>query len=49
MSKITQELLNELELFDSATVQNAGVIIKGYTEANNDYTNPDISRQVKIK
>ena len=49
MVKITQELLSELELFDSATVQNAGVIIKGYTKASNDYTNPDISRQVKIK
>ena len=49
MVKITQELLSELELFDSATVQNAGVIIKGYTEASNDYTNPDISRHVKIK
>ena len=49
MVNITQELLNELELFDSATVQNAGVIIKGYTEASSDYKNPDISRQVKIK
>ena len=49
MKKITLELLSELEKFDSATIQNAGVLVKGFTKSNSDYTNPDLSRMVKKK
>lgn len=39
-------LLDALASFDSATVQNAAILVRGYVEADQDYTGPDLHQYV---
>ncbi|MEZ5277255.1 MAG: RraA family protein [Opitutaceae bacterium] len=41
-------LLTELAAFDSATVQNAAILVRGYVHADEDYTGPDLQQYVAI-
>ena len=34
--------INDYKEFDSATVQNAMILVRGYVDANTDYTSPDL-------
>ena len=36
------KLINDFKEFDSATVQNAMILVRGYVDANIDYTSPDL-------
>ncbi|MDP7612530.1 MAG: hypothetical protein QF908_00930 [Dehalococcoidia bacterium] len=49
MVEIHRKTLSALELFDSATVQNALITLQGYVEANIDYTDPSIHRMIDSK
>ena len=49
MVETHRKTLSALELFDSATVQNALIILQGYVEANLDYTDPSIHRMIDSK
>lgn len=41
-------LLTELAAFDSATVQNAAILVRGYVHADEDYSGPDLLHYVAI-
>ena len=41
---ITAKQITQLESYDSATVQNAAVLVQGFVDAAGDYTDPSISR-----
>ena len=49
MVETHRKTLSALELFDSATVQNALIILQGYVESNIDYTDPSIHRMIDSK
>ena len=36
------KLINDFKKYDSATVQNAMILVRGYVDANEDYTSPDL-------
>lgn len=36
------KLINDFKEYDSATVQNAMILVRGYVDANFDYTSPDL-------
>ena len=36
------KIINDYKEFDSATVQNAMILVRGYVDANTDYTSPDL-------
>ena len=44
MGNIDISILNDLTAFDSATVQNAAIRIRGYIPANQDYSSPTLKR-----
>jgi regulator of RNase E activity RraA len=39
-------ILEALSAFDSATVQNAAILVRGYVDADQDYTGPDLHQYV---
>ncbi|MFL2664394.1 MAG: hypothetical protein ACJ0G8_00285 [Dehalococcoidia bacterium] len=43
---VDDSVLNELSTFDSATVQNAAILVKGYSNHSNDYTGPGLNQYV---
>ena len=42
MKTIDQSILDTLAEYDSATVQNAGILVRGHINANDDYTDPSV-------
>ena len=46
MKTIDQSILDTLAEYDSATVQNAGILVRGYVQANDDYTDPSIREYI---
>jgi regulator of RNase E activity RraA len=42
MKTVDQSVLDALAEYDSATVQNAGILVRGYVHADDDYTDPDL-------
>ncbi|HJO57417.1 MAG TPA: RraA family protein [Nitrospinaceae bacterium] len=46
MKTVNQSVLDTLAEYDSATVQNAGILVRGYIHEDNDYTDPDIREYV---
>ena len=46
MKTIDQSILDALAEYDSATVQNAGILVRGYIPENDDYTGPDIREYI---
>lgn len=43
---IAPELIDALARYDSATVQNAGILVRGYVDAAGDYSAPGLDRMV---
>lgn len=46
MKTVDQSILDTLAEYDSATVQNAGILVRGYIPEDEDYTDPDIREYV---
>jgi regulator of RNase E activity RraA len=46
MKTIDQSILDTLAEYDSATVQNAGILVRGYVHADDDYTDPSIQEYI---
>lgn len=46
LSTVDQSILQALGSYDSATVQNAAILVQGFTPAEHDYTNPDLRRML---
>ena len=46
MKTIDQSILDTLAEYDSATVQNAGILVRGYVHANDDYTDPSVREYI---
>jgi len=46
METVPQPVLDALAEYDSATVQNAGILVRGYTHEDEDYTNPSIREYI---
>jgi regulator of RNase E activity RraA len=46
MKTINQSILDTLAEYDSATVQNAGILVRGYVNANDDYTDPSVREYI---
>jgi 4-hydroxy-4-methyl-2-oxoglutarate aldolase len=44
LSTVDPSILKVFGGYDSATVQNAAILVQGYTPAEHDYTNPDLRR-----
>ncbi len=42
MANADESILKELAKFDSATVQNAAILVRGYVPAEQDYTGPQL-------
>lgn len=42
MLTVDQAVLEQLAQYDSATVQNAGILVRGYVPAKQDYTGPEL-------
>lgn len=45
-SRVDLSILETLGRYDSATVQNAAILVQGYTPADQDYTGPDLRRML---
>ncbi len=43
---LNQSILDALASFDSATVQNAAILVRGYVDTDQDYTGPDLHQYV---
>jgi regulator of RNase E activity RraA len=46
MKTVDQSILDSLAEYDSATVQNAGILVRGYIHENDDYTDPSIREYI---
>jgi len=46
ISKVDPSILEGLATYDSATVQNAAILVRGYVPAHEDYTGPDLRQFV---
>jgi regulator of RNase E activity RraA len=46
MKTIDQSILDALAEYDSATVQNAGILVRGYVHEDDDYTDPSIREYI---
>ncbi len=46
MKTVNQSSLDTLAEYDSATVQNAGILVRGYIHADDDYTDPSICEYI---
>ena len=46
---ITAKQITQLESYDSATVQNAAVLVQGFVDAAGDYTDPSILRYTETR
>lgn len=46
MKTIDKSILDTLAEYDSATVQNAGILVRGYIHADDDYTDPSIQEYI---
>jgi len=46
MKTVDQSILDTLAEYDSATVQNAGILVRGYIHADDDYTDARVSEYV---
>ena len=46
MKTVNQSILDTLAEYDSATVQNAGILVRGYIHEDNDYTDPSVREYV---
>ena len=46
MKTVDQSVLDTLAEYDSATVQNAGILVRGYVHEDEDYTDPSIREYV---
>ncbi len=46
MKTIDQSVLDALAQYDSATVQNAGILVRGYVPDDDDYTDPSIREYI---
>ena len=42
MKTIDQSVLDTLAMYDSATVQNAGILVRGYVHEDDDYSGPEL-------
>jgi regulator of RNase E activity RraA len=46
MKTVDQSVLDALAEYDSATVQNAGILVRGFIHEDNDYTDPDMREYI---
>ena len=46
MKTVDQSILDALAEYDSATVQNAGILVRGYVHEDDDYTDPSIREYI---
>jgi regulator of RNase E activity RraA len=46
IKKVDPSILEDLATYDSATVQNAAILVRGYVPAGDDYTGPDLQQYV---
>ena len=46
---ITAKHITQLESYDSATVQNAAILVQGFVDVAGDYTDPSISRYAETR
>ena len=46
MKTVDQSILDSLAEYDSATVQNAGILVRGYVHEDYDYTDPSIREYI---
>jgi regulator of RNase E activity RraA len=46
MKTVDQSILDALAEYDSATVQNAGILVRGYINEDDDYTDPSIREYI---
>lgn len=46
MKTVDQSILDTLAEYDSATVQNAGILVRGYIHEDNDYTDPSVREYI---
>ena len=46
MKTVDQSILDTLAEYDSATVQNAGILVRGYIHEDDDYTDPSIREYI---
>ena len=46
MKTVDQSILDALAEYDSATVQNAGILVRGYIHEDDDYTDPSIREYI---
>lgn len=46
MKTVDQSILQTLAEYDSATVQNAGILVRGYIHEDDDYTDPSIREYI---
>ena len=46
MKTVDQSVLDTLAEYDSATVQNAGILVRGYVNEDDDYTGPSLREYV---
>ena len=46
INKVDTSILEDLASYDSATVQNAAILVRGYVPASEDYTGPDLQQYV---
>ena len=42
MSKVDIETVKRLQKYDSATIQNAAIRVRGYVDESEDYTGPEL-------
>ncbi len=49
ITKVDPAILNDLAEYDSATVQNAAILVRGYVPAEEDYTGPGLEQLLPLE
>ena len=48
-NQVDREIISKLSNYDSATVQNASILVRGYINHTNDYSGPGLTQYVESK
>ncbi|MQG08870.1 MAG: RraA family protein [SAR202 cluster bacterium] len=49
LNQVDHSIISELSKYDSATVQNASILVRGYINHTEDYTGPDLTQYIESK
>ena len=49
LNQVDHSIISELSKYDSATVQNAAILVRGYINHTEDYTGPNLTQYIESK